>query len=360
MAEACDTLKYDDSELVYLKQALNHDPKDPEVNRKCGRTLARRGEFDQAIACWHRVEQAKPGDQEAAKAVADLAIEKTISHGGYEGAENSVDVMADKAMKADFRSEAVAKLSPEQQLERQISKKPDDVSLYVELADLHTREERHDKAEDVLKRALEVSGGDIAIRERLEDCQLRRGRHQLKVAEQQAATKKTPEAIELAKKMKAQMNSVEADIYRSRSERYPGNLGLKFELALRLKRAGNHNEAIKLFQEALGDAKRKAQTHMELGECFQQIKQYKLAMTNYEASLAEISAREVDQRKLALYRCGKLALALAEKYLGNGDKQGKELLDRAENHLNELAGLEFGYRELPAALDKVSKLRDKG
>ena len=97
MAEACDTLKYDEAELVYLKQALNLDPKDAEVNRKCGRTLARRGEFDQAIACWHRVEQAKPGDEEAAQAVADLAIEKTISHGGYEGAENSMDVMADKA-----------------------------------------------------------------------------------------------------------------------------------------------------------------------------------------------------------------------------------------------------------------------
>jgi hypothetical protein len=182
MADACDTLKLDEAELVYLKQALNADAKDAEVNRKCGRALARRGEFDQAIACWHRVEQAKPGDEEAGRAVADLAIEKTISHGGYEGAATSTDVMADKAAKADRRSEATSKLTPEQQLERAIGKKPDDLSLYLELADLHTREERFTDAIGVLKRALEVAGGDIAVRERLEDAELRHGRNQVKIA----------------------------------------------------------------------------------------------------------------------------------------------------------------------------------
>ena len=71
-----------------------------------------------------------------------LAIEKTISHGGYEGADNSTDVMADKAAKADRRSEASLKLTPVQQLEKAIAKKPDDLSNYLELADLHTRVKR--------------------------------------------------------------------------------------------------------------------------------------------------------------------------------------------------------------------------
>ncbi len=361
MAEACDQLKYDEAELVYLKQALNVDAKDAEVNRKCGRALARRGEFDQAIACWHRCEQGKPGDEEAQRAIADLAIEKTISHGGYEAAENSTDVMADKAAKADRRSEAHSKLTPEQQLEKAITKKPDDVSLYLELADLHTRDEHFPQAEEVLNRALQVSGGDIAVRERLEDAQLRRGRHQVKIAEKKAATEKTPEADQLLKRMKAEFNSVEAEVYAKRSERYPNNPGLRFELGLRLKRASQYGEAIKCFQDALGDAKRKAQTHMELGECFQQIKQYKLAMTNYEASVEAVSPREVDQRKLALYRAGKLALGLAEKYLAAEEKQhGKDELARAEKYLNELAGLEFGYKDVPHLLDKIARLRHKG
>ena len=360
MATACDELNYDEAQLVYLKWALELDQKDGEVNRLCGRALARLGRFDEAISCWNRVLVAKPGDQEAQKAVADLAIEKTISHGGYEDAESSTEVKANRAAKEDFRSEAIAKLTPEQQLERQISKKPDDVALYIELSDLHTREERHSEAQKVLSKALEISGGEMSIRERLEDSQLRMARHELVIAEKKAAAEKTPQAEELMKKKKVQLNSMEMDVYRTRSERYPNNLGLKFELGLRMKKAGQFNEAIKCFQAASGDAKRRTQTLLELGECFQYIKQYKLAMKNYEDSLESSAGRDADFRKLALYRAGKLALGLAEKYLGAGDSQGAAELERAEKYLNELAAMEFGYKDVPQLLDKTAKLRDKG
>ncbi len=359
MAGACDALNYDEAQLVYLKWALEVNGKEAEVNRLCGRALARLGRFDEAIACWHRVEQAKPGDEEAVRAIADLAVEKTISHGGYEDAQSSTEVKANRAAKDDFRSEARAKLTPEQQLELQISKKPDDLSLYIELADLHTREERHKQAGEVLARALEVSGGDVMIRERMEDCQLRGARHQLEIAKKRAAADKTPPAQELAKRMKTELNSTEMEVFRTRSERYPNNPTWKFELGMRLKKAGQYNEAIKCFQGAAGDAKRKANTHLELGECFHYIKQYKLAMKNYEDALEAVGSRDADLRKLGLYRAGKLALGLAEKYLATQDAQGQGELDRAEKYLSELAGLEFGYQDVPQLLDKISNIRNK-
>jgi tetratricopeptide (TPR) repeat protein len=360
MADAADNLNLDEAQLVYLKQALDVNPKDAEVNRVCGRTLARMGQFDQAIACWHRVEQARPGDDEAARAIGELAIEKTISHGGYEDAESSKDARADKAEQQDLRSEATKKLSPVEQLEKQIAKSPDNIELYLELSDLHTRDERHDQAEAVLKRALEASGGDLMVRERLEDSQCRTARHQVRLAEKKAAAEKTPESIELVKRLRGALNALELDIYRSRSERYPANLSLKYEVGLRLKRAGEYAEAIKSFQAATGDAKHKAAVHTELGECFQQIKQYKLAMDNYEKALDAAGERDVEQRKLALYRAGKLALGLAEKYAAQNQPQAKDEFARAEKHLNELAGMEFGYKDVPQLLDKVAKIGHKG
>ena len=44
---------------------------------------------------------------------------------------------------------------------------------------------------------------------------------------------------------------------------------------MRLKLAGSFAEAIKQFQEVLGDSRRKGAVALELGECFQKIKQYK-------------------------------------------------------------------------------------
>jgi len=356
MGDAAGELNFDEAQLVYLKQALDVNPADAEINRKCGRALAKQGAFDAAIACWHRVEKAKPGDQEAARAVADLAIEKTISKGKYEDAESSQDVRAQKLESMAGEN----KLTPVQRLEKAIAKQPDNLQNYLDLADLHTREERHKESEQVLTKAVEVSGGDISIRERLEDAQLRTARANLAIAKKKAESERTEEALGLYKKMKKELNSRELEYHRSRSERYPTKLNHKFELGVRLKKAGEFQEAIKLFQAAIGDPKNKARVHLELGECFHQIKQYKLAVQNYESALEHLAEREVDDRKTALYLCGRLALGLAEKYLSAGQPQGKQELDRAENHLNELAGLEYGYKDVPQLLDRITKIRHKG
>ena len=66
MAEACEALEYREAELRYLKMALEANPKDPEVNRHCAKSLQRTGLFDQAIVCWHRVEEALKDDVERA------------------------------------------------------------------------------------------------------------------------------------------------------------------------------------------------------------------------------------------------------------------------------------------------------
>ena len=82
---------------------------------------------------------------------------------------------------------------------------------------------------------------------------------------------------------------------------------------------------------------------MGLGECFQGIKS--VALTNYVTAVAETSDREPEERELVLYRAGNLAL-----YLKN--------LDAADKYLTELAGLDFGYKDVSALLDKLNKFRE--
>jgi tetratricopeptide (TPR) repeat protein len=355
LAVASEALGYDETQLAFLRSALDVNPKDADVNRQCALALSRMGQFDQAIACWHRVEQARPGDLEAQKAISDLAVNKTITRGGYDANDSTVGGVAQRAGRTEARpgtaqaaaGEPAEQLTREQQLQRQIARRPEELSAYLELADLHAREERFDQVESVLTQALAASGGDLSVRERLEDAQLRRGHQQLLVAENRARQEKTPETIDLARRMRAECNRVELEVYRGRCERYPTNLALRYEVGLRLKRAGQYNEAIQSFQLARGDVKRKAAVHLELGECFQQIKQYKLALSNYETSLESVTEREPELRKLALYRAGVLA-------------QGLKDLGQAEKYLTELASLEFGYKDVPDRLDKIAQLRNSG
>ena len=124
MAAACDALEYDEIQLRYLKAALEVDSRTPTSTALAAAPWASKAKFDDAIVCWHRVQQAKPEDEEARRAIGDLTVEKTIKHAGYEDAETSTEVMADKQARPSGMGTGPAKLTPEQQLEKPITKDP--------------------------------------------------------------------------------------------------------------------------------------------------------------------------------------------------------------------------------------------
>lgn len=84
-----------------------------------------------------------------------------------------------------------------------------------------------------------------------------------------------------------------------------------------------------------------------LGQCFQQIKQYRLAMSHYESAIQEIPDRDADNKKKALHLAGRLAMSPVMNDI-----------DTAEKHLTTLAGLDFSYKDISALLDKIAQLRE--
>ena len=60
MAQAARKAGDFECEMYYLKTALIVNPKDPAVNRLCAIAATERQLFDQAIYCWHQVEEAYP------------------------------------------------------------------------------------------------------------------------------------------------------------------------------------------------------------------------------------------------------------------------------------------------------------
>ena len=340
MAAACEGMGNDETQLTYLKGALDADPKNLDVLRAAAKGCARVGRFDDAISLWNKVQLLKPSDLEAQKMVGELAIERTISQGRYDEAGSTTDVMADKQAQAE-RHGTSAQLTPEQRLEKAIAKDPAQLSNYVDLADVYLRADRFADAVNMFAKALDVSGGDVNVRERLEDAQMRKARADVEVAEKLVETEKTREAQERAQRMRIELNRIEIDVYRSRTDRYPTNLGFKYELGVRLYRAGQFNEAIKVLQDARADAKRKGQVHLRMGDAFYQIKQPRLAMSNYEIAIQSLTGeRDLEDLKLALYRAGRLAMQTQDKAM-------------AEKYLTQLAGLDFGYKDVAALLDKL-------
>ncbi|QDU56244.1 tetratricopeptide repeat protein [Aeoliella mucimassa] len=364
LADAVHTLGSSECQLFYLKWALDANPKHEQANRDAADALAAVGQFEQAIVCLKRVLELKPNDKDLERKISRMSVEQTIQKGGYN--EELLRPGVSQSATLDENATAAIKASPagphhdepqtpaepeetpesrEQDLLDRIRLYPAELSHYKDLADLYNSVDRLKDAERVLTKALTVSPGDLDTRERLEDTRLRRMRQQVDVANRRATDEPSPESKALAKKMLAQANQVELEVYAARAERNPANLNYQFELAMRLKRAGKFREAIKSFQVAREDTRRLSDTQLHLGECFQKIEQFRLAMSSYEAAVQAAGDANPEQLKLARYRAGVLAMGMGE-------------LEKAEKHLTEIAAADFSYRDVADRLDKLSQMRN--
>ena len=356
MAEACAEFGFSDVELRYLKNALAPNPKDPDVNKHCAQSLARIGQFDQAIMCWQRVDEARRGDLEAQNMISELQISKTRGRGGLgnvEARRNAAAKFAQQATAAEGPDTTPAepqrrefKRTPRQELEQDIANRPTDMDAYLALVQLHIDEDRLAEAAHVLNKAASAGGNHPKIVERIEDLEILRKKQQLTVAEQRADGDGSDSAQQLATQIRDDLNRLELEIFDRRSQRYPQDLELKYQLGMRLKKAGNNREAAKQFEQSLKLAERQSASALELGECLQRQKQYDKALDYYRRAAEESSSRQIEVKKLALYRLGILA-------------EGLKHLEVAEQGLAELVALDPQFKDASTRLDKLRSIRHK-
>ena len=352
MAEACKNLEFNEPELVYLRMALEGHPADADINRTCAKALTERSEYDQAIACWNRVQKARPDDHEPGNAIADLTVEKTIKKTTQQEApEEAADAgpgVADPSQAvAQQRPAAVESLSPEQALIRQIKKTPKDVSKYLELAKLLQEGNHLGKAVDILGKAYKVSGGDPEVADRWNDAQVQSLRQKVLLKEKEIGDNPTEEGKQELESLRQEFNAKDVEVRKERCERYPNNLNYRYDLAVRYQAIGKYNEAIAEFQKAKNDNKRVGLCMLALGQCFQQIKQYRLAMSHYEQAVREIPDGDSDHKKEALYFTAKMAFGMKD-------------YDAAENYATALGAIDFSYKDIPVLLDKIAQEREDG
>ncbi|MDA0657213.1 MAG: tetratricopeptide repeat protein [Planctomycetota bacterium] len=184
IAEACATLHLNEVELAYLKQALDADPKSVDVNRHCARSLARMGQFDQAMACWHRIEQLVPRDREAPQMIGRLSQEKIEFAMGHHGPANDPQLATTQAATKTAKAEPAtmepapvtppstipipSQLTPRQLLEQAIAMEPTHVSHYLELARLLAEQRRCKEARHVLEKCIAKCGDSPGVQHQLD------------------------------------------------------------------------------------------------------------------------------------------------------------------------------------------------
>jgi tetratricopeptide (TPR) repeat protein len=208
-------------------------------------------------------------------------------------------------------------------------------------------------AEHHLTQAQHAAGGDLRILTLREDLRLAHSQERLAIARARALTDPHPKAQALVGRMEQEHNRLEIDILHVRSERHPDDGPLRLELARRLKLAGNYSGAIQRLEEALADPTLAAEANLELGECWQHLRQYDKAREFYQRAIGQADHAEASLRagkasadlppqplSAALYRLGVLATAM------NDPHEARAVLGR-------LVAIDPNYKDARQRLDKL-------
>lgn len=352
LGDAAKELGYIEVAIFAYEESLKADPKNVPINESLALILEERGEYQRATECWQRILKVEPLNGKARSKITGLSASSVMDRGGYEGAESTRNVMADHEIQKRLGGGKEAAdgpgMSVEADLQRAIRKDPANKDNYMKLADWYKREGELTKSEEQFKKALEVSGGNINIREMLEDVQLDMMRQSLSTAKSAAAeSPDNPELKQQASALDKELVLREIEIYSGRVDRYPQDMRIKFDLAERLYRVKRFTAAIPLFQKSRSDVRIKGKSLILLGKCFLKEGKAQLARRQFEDAIPELNFdEEPDAYKDLFYTLGRLCEEMKD-------------LPKAENYYQEVLGVDYDYKDTVARLDKLQERKDE-
>jgi tetratricopeptide (TPR) repeat protein len=357
MASAADTLGLLDLAVWTLEQARQKTAKDLALNRALARLYEKRGNLAQAMALWQLIRRDHPADTEAAQKLKDLAANDTIARGGYEGVVGPDGDGAPRAVRREPPadpgsargpgSDAGRKSSPDQRIAREaaalrarIEADPAGVHNYLQLAALYRRTDLLAQAREILTEGLNATNNAFELQLELADLDIEPFRQNLALTEEKLRAQ--PEDEELRRiriRLRKEVNTRELEYFRQKAERFPTEMVHRFEVGVRLLRAGQYDEAIQELQASRSDPRHRWQAMLYLGHCFKARNNSRLAQRNFEDALQNLPASETATRKELLF-------LLAQGHAEAGD------LARAVDVAHELANLDFSYRDIGRLLDE--------
>jgi tetratricopeptide (TPR) repeat protein len=383
MAEAAEVLGLLDMAVWNLEQARQKAARDVKLNRTLARLYERRGNFTQAIALWELVRKAVPTDLEAANKAKDLAANDTIARGQYEAAVSGVGARGQRPEPEEvspppglgpvqkkpanqpasdpdggprsgvsLKRPTPAPAPPEEgtpaekrlsreaaALQARIDADPTTANTYLQLSALLRRAGQLDQARAILYKGLGPTGNNFELTSELADLEIEPFRQNLAITEERLNENPDEELRRIRIRLLKEINTRELDLFRQKADRYPTDLSYRFEMGVRLLRAGQVDEAIKELQAARADPRQHWRCLLYLGHCFKTRNNWRLARRNFEEALQNLPPSEDAARKELYFQ------------LASGCAEAGDMAD-AVNFGNELANLDFGYRDIGQLLDQ--------
>ena len=329
--------------ILSLQILLKDSPKDQELKKDLGHAYAQAGDVDMAEKIFADLVRLNPGDGKLAEELKDLSARKTMAEGGYDdladGKGSYRDILKDKdqavALEQEHRQVKDVDITRRQidDYEARLVQDPKNLKLLRSIAELYTQRKEFDRAIEAYNRIVVTEGqADPGLQKAIADVTVRKFDHALAGLDAAA-----PDYAEQSARIKAERDNFMLTECKQRSENYPNDLVIRFELGQLYFQAGRISEAIQEMQKAQNNPNKRIQALSYLGQCFARRNMPDLAAKKLEQALAE--KQVFDEEKMEIIYA--LGIVL--------EKMGKKA--EAIEQFKKIYEVDVGFKDVAAKVD---------
>ena len=304
LAEAALAADLPKTSMLSLDLLKRTNGKDKGINMQLADALTRLGQMDRANQLYNDMLRLFPGDMEISQAYKDFSARRTLKEGGYEnladGKGSFRDILKDKNQSAALEQEGRQIKSAEvatnllTEYEERLAKEPKNFRLARQIAELHIQKKDFNKALEYFHYVVQASGiSDAALDKSITETTIKKYEYRLSQLD--------PTAPDL-EALKAEIEAKKADFILSdckqRSDKYPTDLGIKFELAVLYFQANRLQDATREFQLAQANPVRRLQCLNYIGQCFARRGMNDLAARTFQNAIKEKTGFDEEKKEL--------------------------------------------------------------
>ena len=342
LAEAALAADLPKTAVLSLEFARTLEPNDREVAIELATAYIANGQGDKADAVLSDQLRKNPNDPDLQKLYRDLSANRTLGEGGYEklaeGEGSFRDALRDSDEATKLEQEARAYKD-----EDTLTKMLEDARTALETepsiqtarkyADISFELKDYPEALKYYKQILQQPGAsDPALEKIVSQCQLKAFEKEKRDLDPDGEDYMA--RLEDIEKRRASFMLEDA---KKRVDRYPNELGLRFELGVLFFKTDKINEAIKELQKSQRDGKHRVKSLFYLGQCFAKKKMFDMASKQLETAIEEKKVQDEETKDL-IYTYGSI--------LEEMDKR-----EQAIEQFKKIYEMDIGYKDVADKVD---------
>jgi tetratricopeptide (TPR) repeat protein len=343
LAEAAMAADFPKTAALSLMIVVKNSPKDEDSQKNLARAYSQSGQGEKAEMIISELMRQHPNDLSLAEELKDVSARKTLNEGGYEalsgGGGSYRDILKDKAESValeqsnrQVKSDDVATRMIAQH-EKQLAQEPNNFKILRTVAELYAQKKDFDRALEAYNRIVAQEGAtDPSLLKAISETTIKKFDAGLAALDSDA-----PDYAEKSGEIKKQRAEFLLTETKQRADRYPNDLGIRFELGELYFKLGRIGEAMPEFQKAQGNPHKRLLAMSYMGQCLARRGMNDMAANTLRAALKEKLVLD-DEKKDLIYALGSVL-----------EKMGKK--EEAIEQFKEIYQADMSFKDVAAKID---------